>query len=64
MLLKKLKVVKAIIIRTCKELKRKNGTTVQFDDNVVVIINQEGNPKSTHFLVQSLENFENLNLSK
>jgi large subunit ribosomal protein L14 len=38
----------AVVVRTCKELKCKNGTSVQFDDNVVIIINQEGNPKGTH----------------
>jgi large subunit ribosomal protein L14 len=55
MLLKKSKVVstivvctcRAIVVCTCKELKRKNGTSVQFNDNVVVVINQEGNLKGT-----------------
>nr|YP_009732815.1 ribosomal protein L14 [Buxbaumia aphylla]QHU77157.1 ribosomal protein L14 [Buxbaumia aphylla] len=45
--LKKSEIVRAVIVRTCKELKRKNGTIVQFDDNAAVIINQEGNPKGT-----------------
>jgi large subunit ribosomal protein L14 len=45
--LKKLEVVRAIVVRTCKELKHKNGTNVQFDDNAVVVINQKGNPKGT-----------------
>jgi large subunit ribosomal protein L14 len=39
---KKLEVVKAVVVRTCKEAKHKNGTSVQFDDNVVAVINQEG----------------------
>jgi large subunit ribosomal protein L14 len=43
--LKKSEVVRAVVVRTCKELQRKNGTSVQFDDNAAVIINQEGNPK-------------------
>jgi len=38
---KKSEVVKAVVVRTCKELKRKNGMNVQFDDNVAAIINQE-----------------------
>jgi large subunit ribosomal protein L14 len=45
--LKKSEVVRAVVVRTCKELKRKNGMSVQFDDNVAVVINQEGNPKGT-----------------
>jgi large subunit ribosomal protein L14 len=45
--LKKSEVVRAIVVHTCKELKCKNGTSVQFDDNVAVVINQEGNPKGT-----------------
>ncbi len=44
---KKSEVVRVVVVRTCKELKRKNGTSVQFDDNVVVVINQEGNLKGT-----------------
>ncbi len=45
--LKKSEIVRAVIVRTCKELKRKNGTIIQFDDNAAVVINQEGNPKGT-----------------
>lgn len=45
--LKKSEIVRAVVVRTCKELKRKNGTIIQFDDNAAVIINQEGNPKGT-----------------
>ncbi|KAH9566797.1 hypothetical protein CY35_04G147800 [Sphagnum magellanicum] len=45
--LKKLEVVRAIVVCTCKKLKRKNGMSVRFDDNVAIIINQEGNPKGT-----------------
>nr|YP_010188802.1 ribosomal protein L14 [Funaria hygrometrica]QZJ47605.1 ribosomal protein L14 [Funaria hygrometrica] len=45
--LKKSEVVRAVVVRTCKQLKRKNGTSIQFDDNAAVIINQEGNPKGT-----------------
>jgi large subunit ribosomal protein L14 len=44
---KKLEVVKAIVVCTCKKLNRQNGTSVQFNDNAAIIINQEGNPKGT-----------------
>nr|YP_009109487.1 ribosomal protein L14 [Sanionia uncinata]AIW52176.1 ribosomal protein L14 [Sanionia uncinata] len=45
--LKKSEIVRAVVVRTCKELKRKNGTIIQFDDNAAVVINPEGNPKGT-----------------
>jgi large subunit ribosomal protein L14 len=45
--LKKSEIVRAVVVRTCKELKRKNGIIIQFDDNAAVVINQEGNPKGT-----------------
>lgn len=45
--LKKSEIVRAVVVRTCKELKRKNGSIIQFDDNAAVVINQEGNPKGT-----------------
>ena len=40
-------VVRAVIVRTRKALRRKNGMTIQFDDNAAVIINKEGNPRGT-----------------
>jgi len=45
--LEKSEVVRAVIVRTCKELKRANGMIIRYDDNAAVIIDQEGNPKGT-----------------
>nr|YP_011003737.1 ribosomal protein L14 [Lycopodium japonicum]WPS66308.1 ribosomal protein L14 [Lycopodium japonicum] len=45
--LRKSEIVRAVVVRTCKELKRDNGMIIQFDDNAAVVINQEGNPKGT-----------------
>jgi len=36
--MKKGQVVKAVIVRTKKEIKRKDGTHIRFDDNAAVII--------------------------
>lgn len=47
MTLKKSQVVQAVIVRSCKGLRRENGTTIRFDDNAVVVINKEGNPRGT-----------------
>lgn len=44
---KKSDVVRAVIVRTSKGIKRKNGTLIRFDDNAAVIINKEGNPRGT-----------------
>ncbi len=40
-------IVKAVIVRTKKETKRKDGSYIRFDDNAAVIIDKNGNPKGT-----------------
>ncbi len=45
--IKKKKVVKAVIVRTSKEVRRKDGTYVRFDDNACVIIDENKNPRWT-----------------
>lgn len=42
--------VRALIIRTKKETRRKDGSFVRFTDNAAVIIDKEGNPKGTRIL--------------
>ena len=44
---KKKKVVKAVVVRTAKEIRRKDGSYVRFDDNACVIIGEDGNPRAT-----------------
>ena len=44
---KKGQVVKAVIVRTRKELRRKDGTYIRFDRNAAVLINNEGEPIGT-----------------
>ena len=44
---KKSEVVKAVIVRTKKEIKRIDGTYVRFDDNAAVIIDNQNNPKGS-----------------
>ncbi len=45
--IKKGEVVKAVIVRTAKETRRKDGTYIRFDDNAAVIINPQGEPRGT-----------------
>lgn len=47
MSLKKSDIVRAVIVRTCKGLRRDNGMSIRFDDNAAVIINKEGSPRGT-----------------
>ncbi len=44
---KKGDVVKAVIVRTNKEMRRRDGTYIRFDDNAAVIINPQGEPRGT-----------------
>lgn len=44
---KKKAVERAVVVRTRKELRRKDGSYIRFDENAVVIVNKEGVPKGT-----------------
>ncbi len=44
---KKGTVVKAVVVRTRKEHRRKDGTYIRFDDNAAVLINDAGEPVGT-----------------
>ncbi|MDX9752790.1 MAG: 50S ribosomal protein L14 [bacterium] len=44
---KKGSVVKAVIVRTVKEVQRPDGSTIRFDNNAAVIINDAGDPIGT-----------------
>lgn len=44
---KKKQVVKAVIVRTRKEVRRKDGTYIRFDENAAVIIKADGEPVGT-----------------
>jgi len=44
---KKGDVVKAVIVRSCKGLLRQDGSSIKFDDNAAVIIDNQKQPKGT-----------------
>ena len=44
---KKGDVVKAVVVRSVKEVRRKDGSYIRFDENAAVIINEDGTPKGT-----------------
>lgn len=44
---KKGDIVKAVIVRTKKEVKRKDGSAIRFDSNAAVILNAQNEPRGT-----------------
>jgi len=44
---KKKSVVRAVVVRTKNRIKRKDGSTIAFDDNAVVIIGDDNQPRAT-----------------
>ena len=44
---KKSDVARAVVVRTVKETRRKDGSYIRFDENAVVIINEAGEPRAT-----------------
>ena len=44
---KKSQVVRAVIVRTAKEIRRTDGSAIRFDRNAAVLINKQGEPIGT-----------------
>ena len=44
---KKKQVTKAVIVRTKKEIRRKDGSYIRFDDNAVVLLNNNDEPRGS-----------------
>jgi len=44
---KKGDVMKAVVVRTAKDINRSDGTTIRFDNNAAVLINASGEPIGT-----------------
>ncbi|MCK4594671.1 50S ribosomal protein L14 [bacterium] len=40
-------VIRAVVVRTRKEIRRRDGSYIRFDDNAVVLINEAGEPVAT-----------------
>ena len=62
--LKKSDVVRAVIVRTCKGLRRENGMSIRFDDNAAVVINKEGNPRGTRVFGPIARELRDCNFTK
>lgn len=44
---KKGDVSRAVVVRTKKEIRRKDGSYIRFDENAAVLLNTEGEPRGT-----------------
>jgi len=40
-------IVRAVVVRTAKEVRRRDGSYIRFDDNAAVLIDTNGEPKGT-----------------
>lgn len=57
-------IVRAVIVRTRKELKRANGMIIRYDDNAAVVLNQRGNPKGSRVFGAIALELRQLNFTK
>jgi large subunit ribosomal protein L14 len=44
---KKKEIVRAVVVRTVKETKRPDGSSIRFDENAAVLITKDGQPRGT-----------------
>lgn len=61
---KKKSVVKAVVVRTQEKIRRKDGSTIKFDDNAAVIIGDDKNPKATRIFGPVPRELRDLGYSK
>nr|YP_010290635.1 ribosomal protein L14 [Cyperus difformis]ULQ64665.1 ribosomal protein L14 [Cyperus difformis] len=64
MSVEKSEVIRAVIVRTCKELKREDGMIIKYDDNAAVIIDQKGNPKASRIFGAITEELREFRFTK
>ena len=61
---KKGDVVKAVVVRTKNTIKREDGSTVRFNSNAVVIIDNQKNPKATRIFGPVARELRDKNFTK
>lgn len=61
---KKKSVVKAVVVRTQDTIRRKDGSTIKFDDNAAVIIGEDKQPKATRIFGPVPRELRDLGYSK
>ena len=63
-IVKKKEKVKAVIVRTVAPIKRPDGSTIRFDHNCAVIIDNEKNPRGTRVFGPVPRELRDLNFTK
>ena len=61
---KKKSVVKAVVVRTQEKIRRKDGSTIKFDDNAAVIIGDDKLPRATRIFGPVPRELRDLGYSK
>ena len=61
---KKKSVVKAVVVRTRDQIRRKDGSTIKFDDNAAVIIGDDKLPRATRIFGPVPRELRDLGYSK
>nr|YP_010428194.1 ribosomal protein L14 [Hydnora esculenta]USN93643.1 ribosomal protein L14 [Hydnora esculenta] len=62
--IEKSEIVRAVIVRTRKEIKRNSGITLKFNDNAAVIIDKYNNPKCTRIFGVITQELRRLKFTK
>jgi large subunit ribosomal protein L14 len=57
-------VIRAVVVRTKKTIRRPDGMYIRFDDNAVVIVNMENNPRGTRVFGPVAREIRDKNYSK
>ncbi len=61
---KKKSVVKAVVVRTTNTIRRKDGSTIKFDENAAVILAEDKQPKATRIFGPVPRELRDLGYSK
>lgn len=64
MSVKKSDIVRAVIVRTSKEIRRQNGMSIRFDDNAAVLISKDGLPIGTRIFGPVARELRDKNFTK
>lgn len=61
---KKKTVIKAVVVRTTEKIRRKDGSTIKFDDNAAVVIGDDKQPRATRIFGPVPRELRDLGYSK
>ena len=61
---KRSNIVRAIVVRTKKSVRRKDGMYIRFDDNAAVLVNLDNNPRGTRVFGPIAREIRDRNYSK